>query len=43
MADCGSYFRNYVQRKHTNMEEREKEEKIRRKRRINKGNTVQKC
>ena len=28
MADCGSYFRNYIQKKHTNMErEREKEEK----------------
>ena len=25
MADCGSYFRNYIQRKHTNREIKEKE------------------
>ena len=42
MADRGSYFRNYLQRKHTNMEEREKDErkeKRKRKRNINKRNT----
>ena len=25
MADCGSYFHNYIQRKHTNREIEEKE------------------
>ena len=45
VADHGSYFRNYVQRKHTNMGNREKEkekEKRRRKRNINKRNKIQK-
>ena len=45
MADRGSYFCNYVQRKHTNMGKREKEkekEKKRRKRNINKRNKIQK-
>ena len=45
MADRGSYFRNYVQRKHTNMGKRKKEkekEKKRKKRKINKRNEIQK-
>ena len=41
VADHGSYFRNYVQRKHTNMGKREKEkEKEKEKRNINKGNKI---
>ena len=41
MADRGSYFCNYVQRKHTNMGKREKEkEKEKEKRNINKGNKI---
>ena len=45
VADRGSYFRNYIQRKHTNMGKRKKEketEKKRRKRNINKRNKIQK-